>query len=125
MTARVAGLSPTIRDIVAQPAQGPSSRMLGYGRDCRAAFLAVLRCEHGYTVGVAVVAGHAPNGSEDQRTQYPAATWTLPCVIYVLNEAHIPIGPPALASIFILDMMRLAHRGSGSEPAMVIDKGGQ
>ena len=46
-------------------------------------------------------------------------------MIYVLNEAHIPIGPPALASIFILDMMRLAHRGSGSEPAMVIDKGGQ
>ncbi|MGI9502386.1 MAG: glycosyltransferase 87 family protein, partial [Geminicoccaceae bacterium] len=40
-------------------------------------------------------------------------TWILPCVIYVMNEAHIPIGPLVLAAIFLLVMMRLVHQGSG------------
>ena len=42
-----------------------------------------------------------------------ALAWTLPCVIYVLNEVHIPTGPVILAAAFALVMSRLARTDVG------------
>jgi hypothetical protein len=42
-----------------------------------------------------------------------ALTWALPCVIYILNEAHIPIGPLVLGSAFVLVMIRLGRADGG------------
>jgi multidrug transporter EmrE-like cation transporter len=54
-----------------------------------------------------------------------ALTLTLPFVIYVMNEAHIPIGPLVLTAVFILVVLRLAQGDSGGRPAVTLDKGGQ
>lgn len=43
-----------------------------------------------------------------------ALAWTLPFWVYAFNEVHIPVGPPILASAFVLVAMRLARR-SGDE----------
>jgi hypothetical protein len=45
-----------------------------------------------------------------------ALTWALPCVIYILNEAHIPIGPLVLGSAFVLVTIRLG-RADGADGA--------
>jgi multidrug transporter EmrE-like cation transporter len=62
-------------------------------------------------------------GAKTGERAIAALTWSLPLVIYALNEAHIPIGPLVLASVFILVMMRLARGESGSQPAMAFDRG--
>ena len=64
-------------------------------------------------------------GAKTGERSLAAVTWNLPIVIYILNEVHIPIGPPVLTAIFILVMMRLAHRDSGRHPTMASGKGGR
>ena len=51
-----------------------------------------------------------------------AVTWLLPFVIYLLNEAHMPVGPLVLASMFALVMKRLARGDSEREPLMAAGK---
>lgn len=48
-------------------------------------------------------------GAKAGERSIAAVTWLLPFVIYVLNEVHIPIGPPVLAAAFVLVVNRLAR----------------
>ena len=65
----------------------------------------------------------ARTGARPGERAIVALTWTLPLVIYLLNEAHIPIGPLVLISAFVLVMMRLGGRQSGVPPATADGQG--
>jgi len=55
------------------------------------------------------------NGSSAGGRTIAVLTWTLPVWLYAFNEVHVPVGPPILAAVFVLVLLRLS-RGGEVEP---------
>lgn len=54
-------------------------------------------------------------GAKSGERALAALTWALPCVIYLLNEAHLPVGPAVLAAAFVVILRRLPGTDRGAE----------